>query len=405
MELNKYPTTIFLILLILAIGIFLISFQSELEKPSRELMVGQVSNIGLNSEKKGSVFQPSGAIKAIYMTSWSASKKSYLEYALDVASNTEINAVVIDLKDYSGYVAYNTKVPEAVRYKAKSTRIKDVGNLVKRFHDKGIYLIARISVFQDPVLSRARPDLAIWSRNRLFSPIFTPFYYFSPHFLWLDNLGLAWIDPAAKEAWDYNVAIAKEVLSLGFDEINFDYVRFPSDGDLGDMGFPFWNGKTEKHSVIAGFFKYLRKELPDAKLSIDFFGLSTVNYDDLGVGQLIEDAFEYFDYVCPMLYPSHYAEGFLGCANPASYPYEVVKYSMENAIRRLSVFNRSEKTRSVKLRPWLQDFNLGAVYDVKAVKSEIQAVYDATGNDFNGFMLWSPSNIYTKEALLPADSK
>jgi hypothetical protein len=307
---------------------------------------------------------------------------------------------VIDVKDYSGYVAYDTKVPEAVKYRAKSVRIKDISGLVKQFHDKGIYLIARISVFQDPVLSRARPDLAVYSKFKLFPPFFAPFYYFLPAFLWLDNLGLSWVDPDVKEVWDYNIAIAKEVLSFGFDEINFDYVRFPSDGNLSDMGFPVWDGKTEKHLVIAEFFKHLRQELPDAKLSIDLFGLSTVNYDDLGVGQVIEDAFAYFDYVCPMLYPSHYAEGFLGCPNPASYPYEVVKYSMENAIRRLSVFNRANKTNA-KLRPWLQDFNLGAVYDVKAVKSEIQAVYDAAGDNFKGFMLWSPSNIYTKEALSP----
>ena len=139
-----------------------------------------------------------------------------------------------------------------------------------------------------------------------------------------DKSGLSWIDPAAKESWDYNIDIAKDALNKGFDELNFDYVRFPSDGNLKDMSFPFWDEETPKHLIIRQFFKYLRQELSDAKISIDLFGLSTVSSDDLGVGQVIEDAFEYSDYVCPMVYSSHYAYGFIGFENPAEYPYEVV---------------------------------------------------------------------------------
>ncbi|HUV81018.1 MAG TPA: putative glycoside hydrolase, partial [Patescibacteria group bacterium] len=218
--------------------------------------------------------------------------------------------------------------------------------------------------------------------------------------LWLDNAGLAWIDPAAKESWDYNIAIAREVAALGFDEINFDYIRFPSDGNLRDMSFPLWDENIPKHSVIKEFFGYLRQELPDVKLSVDLFGLSSVSFDDLGIGQIIEDAFEYFDYVCPMVYPSHYAYGFLGYQNPAAYPYEVVKDSMEKALGRLAVFNQSKKVKA-RLRPWLQDFNLGAVYDAAMVRSEIAAVYDAAKDDFSGFMLWNSSNVYTIKAFQP----
>ncbi|GAH70970.1 unnamed protein product, partial [marine sediment metagenome] len=192
------------------------------------------------------------------------------------------------------------------------------------------------------------------------------------------------------------------------------FYRFPSDGDLKDMSFSFWDEKTSKHLVIREFFKYLRKELPDVKLSIDFFGLTTVSSNDLGVGQVIEDAFEYFDYVCPMVYPSHYADGFLGYQNPADYPYEVIKYSMGSALRRLLIYSQLQRTpastdeeiikqkRNVQLRPWLQDFDLGAIYDAKMVRSEIEAVYDATGDNFRGFMLWNSLNVYTKEALQPA---
>ena len=325
-------------------------------------------------------------VKAIYVTSWSASRESYIDYIIDIARNTEINGVVIDIKDWSGYVAYDTALPAVEEYGAKSVRIRNISALLQRLREEGIYLIARITVFQDPVLASARPDLAVQSKA-------------NPAALWLDRSGLAWIDPAAKESWDYNIAIAREAVELGFDEINFDYIRFPSDGNLGDMSFPLWDESTPRHLIMREFFEYMRRELPDVNLSIDLFGLSTVNHDDLGIGQIIEDVFEYFDYISPMVYPSHYAPGFLGYQNPASYPYEVVKYSIDRALKRLLAFDPTGE--SARLRPWLQDFNLGAVYDAGMVRSQIAAVYDATGDDFSGFLLWNSSNIYTLEALRP----
>jgi hypothetical protein len=324
-------------------------------------------------------------IKAIYVTSWSASRESYIDHVINMARDTEINGVVIDIKDWSGHVAYDTALAEAEEYNAESIRIKDISSFVQKLRGEGIYLIARITVFQDPILAKARPDLAVHSKAE-------------PASLWLDKSGLAWIDPAAKESWDYNIALAKEAVELGFDEINFDYIRFPSDGNLRDMSFPLWDENTPRHLVMREFFEYMRRELPDVNLSIDLFGLSTVNHDDLGIGQIIEDAFEYFDYVCPMVYPSHYAAGFLGYQNPADYPYEVVHYSLEKALERLSALDPMGE-KKVRLRPWLQDFDLGAVYDTEMVRSQIEAVYDATKGDFSGFMLWNSSNIYTEGVL------
>jgi len=209
---------------------------------------------------------------------------------------------------------------------------------------------------------------------------------------------LSWIDPAAKESWSYNIAIAKDALSQGFDEVNFDYIRFPTDGDLQNMSFPFWDGAVEKNSVIREFFKYLRKELPEAVLSVDLFGLTTVNKDDLGVGQTIEDAYQSFDYICPMVYPSHYASGFKGYENPADYPYEVVEFSMKTALKRLKDYNQIYQ-KNAKLRPWIQDFDLGAEYNKEKVRLEIDAVLNALGEDFSGFMVWNSENIYTTEAF------
>ena len=304
--------------------------------------------------------------------------------------------------------------------------IPKINALIKKLHDEGIYVIARITVFQDPVLAKARPDLAIHSKAKC--QVSGVKCQVSPSTLWLDNKKLAWIDPAAEEAWNYNITIAKDAASRGFDEINFDYIRFASDGDLKDMIFPSTQIDTDKtqintdnnynsvalrRKVIKSFFKYLREQLPNIKISADLFGLVTVNKDDMGIGQIIEDAYEYFDYVSPMVYPSHYAKGFIGYQNPAKYPYEVIKYSMDSALSRLTTHNLRLTTATsttistttsslVKLRPWLQDFNLGAKYDAKMVKEQIQAVYDAASSTpelANGWMLWNPANNYTRDAL------
>ena len=311
----------FLLLIVLILGIVLIFTQTSLFEDgflgsSIKLVENEstpLSDEVLPENKEDSNIDTQ-TIKAIYLTSWSASKNSFINYLIDIVRTTEINAVVIDVKDFSGYVGYNTAVPEVEKYGAEQKRISNIDSLIERLHAEDIYVIARITVFQDPILAGARPDLAIRSKAEEDS-------------LWLDNSGLAWIDPASKESWDYNIAISRDAVSHGFDEINFDYVRFPSGGNLKDMNFPFWDGEVPKHLVIRQFFKYLREELSDVKISIDLFGLSTVSLSDLGVGQIIEDAFEYSDYVSPMIYPSHYADGFIGFQNPAEYPYEYLTTS------------------------------------------------------------------------------
>lgn len=352
---------------------------------------------------------PPEIIKAVYVTGWSAGYKSYLNYLSNLFEITEINAVVVDIKDYSGLISYKTDVPEANKYNLYNYAISDINSLVRFFHDKNIYIIGRISVFEDPAYSKARPELAVYDKEKT-TDVLLPI-------LWKDNKGLSWIDPASKEVWDYNVSLAKDAFSRGFDEINFDYIRFPSDGNMKNMGFPVWDKKVPMRNVIKEFFQYLRVELPDEKISADLFGLTTVKTDDLGIGQILEDAFENFDYISPMVYPSHYAIGFIGFQNPAEHPYEVVKYSLDSALIRkmdfkkqlqglimqnneLSEIQQATEIKLATLRPWLQDFNMGAYYTTEMVEQEIKATQDALGDDFNGFMLWNPSNIYTQGAVL-----
>ncbi|OGZ62689.1 MAG: hypothetical protein A2998_00480 [Candidatus Staskawiczbacteria bacterium RIFCSPLOWO2_01_FULL_37_25b] len=360
---------------------------------------------------------PPEIIKAVYVTGYSAGVKSYINYLADIFKTTEINAVVIDIKGSSGYISYVSNVKDAKKYNTNSSVILDIDSLIRFFHDKNIYVIGRIAVFEDPLYSKARPDIAIYNKGKtadLSKPV-----------LWRDNSGLLWIDPASTDAWDYNISIAKDALNNhGFDEINFDYIRFPSDGDMENLGFPVWDQKIPKREIIKEFFRYARVELKGEKISADLFGQTTVNTDDMGIGQVIEDALEYFDYISPMVYPSHYINGFIGFQNPAGHPYEVVKYSMENAVIRKSAYLEAEKNIALqnseasgtpaqtaqqalnfyavslaKFRPWLQDFDMGADYTAEMVKQEITAVQDALREDFNGYMLWNPSNIYTKGAI------
>ncbi|OGZ70608.1 MAG: hypothetical protein A2904_02020 [Candidatus Staskawiczbacteria bacterium RIFCSPLOWO2_01_FULL_33_9] len=313
---------------------------------------------------------PPAIIKAVYVTASSIKNQQYLEYLDNLFKTTQINAVVIDIKDYSGQVIGS-----------------DISATIQELHNRGIYVIARMVIFEDPLMAKTRPDLAIYDKSKttdLKNPV-----------LWVDNNNLSWMDPASKEVLEYNIAIAKNAVSYGFDELNFDYIRFPSDGRIENMGFPFWDKKTSMRSVVKDAFKKLRESLPDVKLSVDLFGYATVATDDMGIGQVLEDSFEYFDYISPMVYPSHYRNGFRGYSNPAQYPYEVIKYSMQEALRK----QKAVVTNKSKLRPWLQDFNMGADYTADMVKAEIKAVTDVLGSDYNGFMLWNSSNIYTVEAI------
>lgn len=387
--------------LALASGLFLF-FQSknvstiaiQKEITTSTLAAATAKNIKIDIENQKPLANPPKVIKAIYATSWSASSEKKVDYFINFIKSQNLNAIVIDIKDYSGFIAYDIQNSDVEKYHAKEIRMPRINTLIKRLHDEGIYVIARVTVFQDPALVKARPDLAVRSK--------------ATEGVWYDNKKLSWIDATSKEAWSYNVGIAKDALARGFDEINFDYIRFPSDGNMADMKFSALTERTPKHVVIREFFKYLREELGDAKLSADLFGLSTINKDDLGIGQVIEDAYTYFDFVAPMIYPSHYATGFLGFKNPAAYPYEVVAYSVAHAQKRLlqlqliasaeaastSTINKTTPSPRGKLRPWLQDFNLGATYDAEKVRLQIKALEDTGLAD--GYMIWNASNIYTR---------
>ena len=330
-------------------------------------------------------------VKAIYMTSWVAGTPRIRDRLIKLIDETELNAVVIDVKDYTGRIAFVVADPDLVKTGAVEERIKEVKDFIRGLHQKNIYVIGRVSVFQDAYFASRHPELAV--QRKLNDEV------------WKDRKGISWLEVGATPAWDYVIKIAREAYAVGFDEINFDYIRFPSDGNMKDISYQYFDQKKETRAqVLKRFYAYLSQELTPLgiPISADLFGLVTTANDDLGIGQVLVDAAPYFDFIAPMVYPSHFASGYLNFSNPAAHPYEVVKNAMTSAVARLTVLasttvaSTTPSVKDTKLRPWLQDFDLGANYTAAMVRAQIQATYDS---GLTSWMLWSPSNNYTREAL------
>lgn len=316
--------------------------------------------------------------KGVYLTAYSAGSAKKIEEIIKLINSTELNAVVIDTKDYSGKILYDSDVSLVNELGLEDDRIGDVRALIQKFHKEDIYVIARQTVFQDPELAKKKTEWAIGS---------------TLGGLWYDHKGLAWVDPTKKEVWDYNIEIAQESISLGFDEINFDYVRFPSDGNLQTAKYS--NNESEKTEVMRDFYRYLSAELSQepAWISLDLFGFVMERHDGLSIGQRLEDAVDTVDYISPMMYPSHYPVGHLGLANPAASPGLVIDNGMKKGAPYF------ENTRA-QVRPWLQAFNIGAVYDASKIRGQIDMVEKYPNA---GWLLWNASNRYSSAGLKLAE--
>ncbi len=315
-------------------------------------------------------------VKGVYLTAYSAGNPKKLAEIIKLIDATELNAVVIDIKDYSGKILYDSQLAMVKDLKLKDNRLGNVALIIEKLREHKIYTIARQTVFQDPALAEKRPEWAIKNKSGG---------------VWRDNKGLSWVDPTKLEVWKYNVAIAKEAARLGFDEINFDYVRFPSDGDMSQVVYS--NGKNKKYEIMRKFYTFLGKQMDAAPvwISFDMFGLvmeAKGNFD-LNIGQRLVDAVDNADYISPMMYPSHYPSGHLGLKNPAAFPGKVIAHGLEIGT---PVF----KNTRAEVRPWIQAFNLGATYDATKIREEIDTVEKYTDA---GWMLWNAANRYTTAGL------
>lgn len=321
--------------------------------------------------------------EALYLTSLGWADRTLRDAALAIAERTEINALVIDVKGDRGWVAFPSAIPLAqVSIADRSPTIPSLKSLTDVLHAKGLYAIARIVVFKDNALAPARPDLAVKTRNGR---------------VWRDREGLAWTDPFLREVWNYNTDLAVEAARDGFDEIQFDYVRFPD-----SPGLVFSESSTEARRVgaISGFLELARERLApyNVFLSADIFGYVCWNLDDTGVGQTLEGMLPYVDYLSPMLYPSTFQFGIPGYRDPVAHPYEVVYRSLERALERTRV-------APLRFRPWLQAFNDYAfghkAFGGEEIRTQISAAQEAGAN---GWMLWNARNIYSSAGLGPKPS-
>ena len=218
--------------------------------------------------------------------------------------------------------------------------------------------------------------------------------------IWRDYKGEAFTNPYSKEVWDYNLRLAEDAARRGFDEIQFDYVRFPSDGPLRDISYPEGHNEDKAVSLISSFVEEADRRLSqyNVKLSVDVFGLTTLR-DDVGIGQNFKQLIDRADYVSPMIYPSHYYKGSYGYKNPNNAPYEIIRLSLKDAIRKSVDQTQSEAVVKEKIRPWLQDFTLGyPSYGAAEVRAQIKAANDL---GIKEWLLWNPSVRYTRNALLP----
>lgn len=318
-------------------------------------------------------------IKGIYLTAKTVSTESKFNGLMNVVDQTGLNAMVIDIKDDEGIVTYDSNLPLVNQIQSDhKAPIKNLSSVLQKLKEKDIYTIARIVVFKDPYLASKKTEWAIKRKDQA---------------VWKDKKGIMWVDPYRKEVWDYAISIAKEVSALGFDEIQWDYVRFPDYKNLNNEVTFSPSSFQSKEAAIGGFLKYAygHVKTPDTMISADVFGLTTSVNDDMGIGQKWETITQHVDIISPMMYPSHYSNGNYGIENPERNPYNLIKAGLKDAKEKNKRVQTAGKPVA-KIRPWYQDFDMRVPYSLKEVQDQIRA-----GNELgiNEYLLWNAGNEYS----------
>lgn len=320
------------------------------------------------------------AAKALYLTVYGVGAPQFRDNALRLIQTTELNALVIDLKGDAGIVPWPARTRTAQEVGArKLTSIPDLADFAARMHARGIYLIGRIVVYKDNPLALCRPELAVKTAGGA---------------IWRDAERLAWVDPFRQEVRDYNLALAEEAAQAGFDEIQFDYVRFP---DAPGLRFSQESTPESRERAIALLLEQARKRLAryNVFIAADIFGYVCWNASDTGIGQLMEKLAPALDYTSPMLYPSGFQFGIPGFRNPVAHPFEIVNLSLDRARQRTGL-------PATRFRPWLQAFrDYGfdrRVFGAAEIRDQIRGA-EQFGSA--GWMLWNARNLYSDAGLRP----
>jgi hypothetical protein len=316
--------------------------------------------------------------RALYLSFYGIGDRTLRESTLRLMEETKINSLVIDVKGDRGVITYKSSIPLASEIGAqKLIIVKDIRGLLQSLKQRGIYTIARIVVFKDDILASARPALAVKTQDGS---------------IWRDRENLAWVDPTRKEVWNYNIDLAVEAAQNGFDEIQFDYVRFP---DRTGLKFAIENTEENRTQSISGFLKEARERLVpyNVFLAADIFGYVCWNLNDTQIGQKLQDIVPHVDYLSPMLYPSGFQFGIPGYRNPVANSYKIVYLSLKRAQERTNI-------PPIRFRPWLQAFRDYAFdrrcFTGKEIKDQVTSAEEFGAG---GWMLWNPRNVYSPDGL------
>lgn len=330
-------------------------------------------------------------VKGIYISSKMAGSAT-MQKIIDRIDATELNAVVIDILDDQGHIEYDMSGDLIGEIGSVEHTIPDIQGLMKTLKEHGIYTIARIVTFRDPYLEKVKPE---WLNHNADGTVFH------------DNSGMTWIDPYNRDAWEYKIQVAEQCADAGFDEIQFDYVRFCTEKGMNSVVYPDAETKgMGKTDIITEFIRFASDRLA-AKgvfMSADVFGTIIGSYvDTVSVGQDYPVMAGATDYMCPMIYPSHYGKGNFGLDVPDVHPYEAILGACNASKKDLSL-EYQEGVHQAKVRPWLQGFTASYLseyihYGAEEVRQEIQAVYDA---GYDEWLIWNASNDYPWDAFLPA---
>lgn len=358
-------------------------------------------NIPVAFHKSGTLLSPADInirrnpdpmeVRGVYLTGNSAGLDSRVNHFVNLINETELNALVIDILDDYGQLSYTSNVPMVKELGAdKVPKIRDIHKLIQTLNENNIYPIARIVTFKDSIAAIAKPELAIKSKDGS---------------VWRDYNQNSWLNPYNKDSWEYPISVAEEAADMGFKEIQFDYVRFPTDGNRSLIDYGQAGKDKTMAQAISEFLSYATEKLHDkgVVVSADVYGLVTTVKDDMGIGQHLEDVVPSVDVLCPMVYPSHYAYGSYGIKYPDLEPYKTVFTSLSTAVQRIKVMN--EDKPKAKIRPWLQDFTGSWLrpreaykeYTADDVRAQIKAAYDS---GLKEWILWNAGNKYSEDALL-----
>ncbi len=313
-------------------------------------------------------------VRGVHLSAWAAGLESFKKHFESYLSKEKLNTVVIAIKEYQGDVYIPIKEEIRKKYNTPIKPIPKIKDYLQELKSKGIYTIARIVVFKDNYLAKNFPHLAVKNPDGS---------------VWKDLRGISWSDPYNKEVWQYNIEIAKCAVELGFEEIQFDYIRFPSDGNTRLCRYSQKHSSLSATAALVEFLINAKQQLAPIPISIDVFGLTPSVDHDMGIGQRFLQMAEVVDYISPMIYPSHYRKGEYGIPDPNKEPYKTVFRTVSDAKKLLG-------EKYYKLRPYLQDFSMGYKYGVEEVKAQIKACYD---NGIFEWLLWDPKCKYTLEAV------